>query len=169
MPTYRGFDISDKEAWLSLLNWIDRGCPADRTELTYRYQASYPSTYCRLWIRPKLRMWHVGKFKEDDKWVYMDEFVALDAHYDEKSGRFEALGGLWVDALKGFAIKPQQELKTKTSRSELHALYDKLRNLFPDAAPDRTTLRHYKIFDQIYHPELVGEDSKFEWKPYLGL
>jgi len=164
-PSYNGLPISDQEAFNSVLDWIDRGCPADRTELTYRYQVTYPATYCRLWIRPKLRMWHVGRFKEDDKWVYMDEFVALDAHYDEKTGLFKAIGGLWVDRLKDFSIKPQQELKDNTTNIARHELYDKLRRLFPDSAPDRVTLRHYKIFDQIYHPYAFDEKSTFAWKP----
>jgi hypothetical protein len=144
MPTYRGLGISDKEAYEAIKDWVKRGCPAARTELTYRYQATYPLTFCHFWVKPDLRMWYVGRTKWDDRWVAVTDYVAVDAHYDKINGTFQAIGGLWVDELKDFSIKPQQEWNERARYGQLLDLCDRLRRLFPNTAPDKLTLRHYQ-------------------------
>lgn len=152
MPTYRGLYISDNEAYEAIKDWVKRGCPARRTELTYRYQATYPLTFCRFWMKPDLRMWHVARHERDDRWVDVDDYVAIDAHYAVRTGKFQAIGGMWVDELKDFSVKPQQEWNERRRYDDLLDLYNTLRRQFPDDAPDKLTLRHYQTIREFLKP-----------------
>ncbi len=144
MPNYNGADIPDRSIYRAVKEWVERGCPCARTELTYRFQDTYPLTFCRFWAKPDIRIVVYGRTEAEDEFYNVDDFIAVDAHYDKNTKKFQAIGGMWINRVKRFAVKPQQEWGSTE-------LYNTLRDKFPDSAPAPITLRNYSTISEFLH------------------
>jgi hypothetical protein len=154
MPSYNGVDIPDQSIYRAVKSWVGRRCPSARTELTYRFQDTYPLTFCRFWAKPDLRIVVYGKTESDDELYDVDDFIAVDAHYNKNTGNFQAIGGMWINRVKQFAVKPQQEWMDRIASWEsvdVEDLYRNLRDTFPNKAPAPITLRNYSTISEFLH------------------
>ena len=126
-------DPFTKPQQIHIMRWITGGFPCSKSIWTYRYQKSFPNTFCLIWVKP-----NIGK---------VHPFACLDVHYENNGAgsAIEALGGFWINGVYNRDLKAEQALRLSKLKSA-QDLYNTLRALAPAQAPDSTGHLTYKSF-----------------------
>ncbi|MEM6303971.1 MAG: hypothetical protein AAF744_04580 [Pseudomonadota bacterium] len=127
----------NRKDYSAIVDWILDGFTSVKTELTFRHQPKYPNTLCRFWVRPQIHRF-LGKTGEG-------AWACQDIHY-RPDGSFMALGGFWINGVRGYDVKPEQEMRGGGRYSA--DAYDALKGSFPAAFPDAAGVAGLMTYDR---------------------
>lgn len=122
-----------------IINWATGGFACVKRNEVYRYQRTYPNTFCLIWVDAT-----VGGVVRD--------WVCQDVHYTD-AGAFQALGGFWMRGVDG-AYKPEQDWRNHPSPMRRN-LYNNLRAQASAIAPDKRTSLSWATVNEF----LLGLDA----------
>ena len=122
----------------SIQTWSTQGFPAGKVNVTYRFQATYPNTFCIIWARPD-----IGGVR---RWA------CLDVHYNEGNQRI-ALGGFWIKDVDG-ARKPEQDWRVHPSPFRKQ-LYQRFVGVTSDVAPSKSDCLTYANVMEFLHDHVA--------------
>lgn len=126
------------EDYFAIRDWVLDGCICVRSQLTYRFQPTYPNTFCLFWVRPQIPRF-IGFGPGCAAWA------CLDIHYRRgDGGALQALGGFWVNGVNDRDLKPEQEFRDAGPASR--DAYRELRGKVPAVAPRSEEQVTYRTF-----------------------